>query len=188
MPGEAEHPLYHPSAYEDLAMIRVVAPIFVGLLWITSAAIAQPASSEKSDKAAPTQDELDKQFAETMSGATLVGNFTVAGMEGEKPFKPERYTLGKVSKLKNGYWQFETRIQYGDHDVKLPLALEVKWSGDTPMITLTDVTIPGLGTYTARVLVYRNQYAGTWSGSNHGGHLFGKVVREEGDKPTAEKK
>jgi len=167
-------------------MIRVVALFFASLLWIASVAVAQPAA-EKNDKAAPSQEELEKQFAETMSGATLVGNFTIAGMESDKPLKPERYTLGKVSKLKNGYWQFETRIQYGEHDVKLPLALEVKWSGDTPMITLTDVTIPGLGTYTSRVLVYRNQYAGTWSGSNHGGHLFGKVTRDT-DKAAPEKK
>ena len=31
--------------------------------------------------------------------------------------------------------------------------------------------------YTARVLIYGKQYAGTWSGKDHGGHLFGRIER-----------
>ena len=49
---------------------------------------------------------------------------------------------------------------------------------DTPVITLTDISILGFGTYTARVILYRGQYAGTWSGKNYGGQLFGKIVHE----------
>jgi hypothetical protein len=39
------------------------------------------------------------------------------------------------------------------------------------------LTIPALGTYTARVLLYEDQYAGTWSSKDHGGQVFGKIVR-----------
>jgi hypothetical protein len=46
------------------------------------------------------------------------------------------------------------------------------------VITLTDFAIPGVGTWTARVLLYRDQYAGTWSGKRGGGQMFGKIVRE----------
>jgi len=120
-----------------------------------------------------------------MSGATLVGRFTLIEDKQEQPLKEDRYTLGTVKKLPNGLWSFETRIQYGDHDVKVPLALEVKWAGDTPVITLTDVLVPGLGTFTSRVLVYRDWYAGTWSGGNHGGHLFGRIVHGDAAKDPA---
>ena len=137
----------------------------------------------KTAKPGASQEELEKQFAETMSGATLVGRFTVIEDKTEQPLKEDRYTLGTVKKLPNGLWSFETRIQYGDHDVKVPLALEVKWAGDTPVITLTDVLVPGLGTFTSRVLVYRGWYAGTWSGANHGGHMFGRIVH--GDEAKA---
>jgi hypothetical protein len=89
-----------------------------------------------------------------------------------------------VAKLKGDYWLFETRIQYGDQDVQLPLTLQVKWAGDTPVITLTDVAIPGLGTFTARVLVYRDQYAGTWSGAMHGGQLFGRIEQPAAERGT----
>lgn len=126
--------------------------------------------------------ELEKQFAEMLSNATMEGSYTVTGQEAAAPPKQDKYTLGEVKKLKDDYWLFETRIQYGDHDVKVPLSLEVKWAGDTPVITLTDFQVPGLGTFTARVVVYKDQYAGTWSGGDHGGHLFGKITKQKAEE------
>jgi len=134
-------------------------------------------------QAIPDQAMLDRQFEETLSGSVLEGSFTLTGRENQTP-KSEKYTIEKVSKLQNDYWLFQARIQYGDHDVTLPLPLQVKWAGDTPVITLTDLMIPGLGTYTARVVIYRGQYAGTWSGADHGGHLFGKVVKATAEEKT----
>ncbi len=127
----------------------------------------------------PDRATLEKQFEETMSGATLVGTFTVTGRDDGKKLKEEKYTISKVSKVKDDYWLFVSRIQYGDHDVTLPLTLEVKWAGDTPVITLTDVAVPGFGKFTCRVMVFRDQYAGTWSGGDHGGHMFGRIERTE---------
>ncbi|HWA97171.1 MAG TPA: hypothetical protein VG713_01700 [Pirellulales bacterium] len=145
------------------------------LLVSCGAAVAQ-----EGPKPAPVPDRatLEKQFEETLSGATLVGTFTVAGREDNKPLKEEKYTISKVSKVRDDYWMFQARIQYGDHDATLPLTLEVKWAGDTPVITLTDMAVPGFGTFTCRVLIYRDQYCGTWSGGDHGGTMFGRVVRE----------
>lgn len=152
---------------------------FIVLACVLSCELA--AAQQTAPAPAPSQEELEKQFAETMSGATLIGNFTVVGLNGDKPLKEDRYTLGKVSKLKNDLWSFEARIQYGDHDVKLPLALPVKWAGDTPVISVTDVAFPGLGTYSARVLVYRGWYAGTWHGDTHGGQMYGRITKEKDD-------
>ena len=76
-------------------------------------------------------------------------------------------------------WLFVARVEFGGKDVAVPIPLDVKWAGDTPVITLTDLTIPGLGTYTARVLIFRDHYAGTWSGGGHGGHLWGRIERPE---------
>ena len=126
----------------------------------------------------PDQSTLDKQFEKTMSGATLQGTFTVSGRDDGQPLKEEKYTISKVSKLKDDFWAFNTRIQYGKHDATVSLPLEVKWAGDTAVITLTDYAVPGFGTFTCRVLVFHDQYAGTWSGGNHGGHMFGKITHE----------
>ena len=128
-------------------------------------------------KPLPNKEELEKQFAETMTGATFVGNFTTGEIKPDTKLQPERYTISKAEKLKGDYWLISTRIQYGDHDVTLPLPLRVVWSGDTPVITLDELPIPGFGTFTARVLIFKNQYAGTWSGKDHGGHLFGRIEK-----------
>jgi hypothetical protein len=132
-----------------------------------------------------SQDELERQFAESLSGATLAGHFSVDGRTGAP--SEDRYTIAKVTKLEGEVWKFDVRIVYGQHDVTLPLPLSVKWAGDTPVITLTDMAIPGLGTYTARVLFYRGQYAGTWSASDHGGEMWGRIEKPAGGEPDKKK-
>jgi len=122
------------------------------------------------------QRDLEKRFQQMMSGVALVGHST--NLKNERISGEEKYVIDKVSKLGGDTWLFHTRLQYGSHDIPVPLPVTIKWAGDTPVITLTDLTIPGLGTYTARVLLYRDQYAGTWSGKDHGGQLFGKIVRQ----------
>ncbi|HEX7379362.1 MAG TPA: hypothetical protein VF278_19725 [Pirellulales bacterium] len=141
--------------------------------------LAADESAEKQN--APDRETLIKQFEKSMSGATLVGYFTINGQEGSKGLKEEKYHLKSVKKLKNGdYWQFE--YQHGEAGETTKLPVEIKWAGDTPVITLTDVLVPGAGTFTARVLFYRHEYAGTWSASDHGGRIFGKVVKQDEQK------
>ena len=118
----------------------------------------------------------EQRFQETLSDVTLIGHFTVAGQEDQRALHEEKYTIEKVSKMNGDRWLFSTRVEYGGRDITVPLPLEVKWADDTPIITLTDMELPQLGTYTARVLFYRGQYAGTWSSEKHSGHLFGKIV------------
>ena len=127
-------------------------------------------------KVARTQDDLDRKFQEMMNGATLVGRSTRTNSD--KVYGEEKYVIESVSKLPGETWLFRTRMQYGGHDIPLPLPVTIKWAGDTPVITLTDLSIPGMGTYTARVVLYRDQYAGTCSGENIGGQIFGKIVRK----------
>jgi len=156
--------------------------VCVCLVLVVSKAQAQ--TTKPATTRAATQEDLEKQFAETLSGSTLVGKFTeerAARPDAPRPDrgqpKEDRYTLTKVQKLYGDTWLFVARIQFGDKDVSVPIMLPVKWAGDTPVITVTDAKIPGLGTYTARVMFYRDEYAGTWSGGNHGGHLWGKIEK-----------
>jgi len=176
----------------------------VSLLWGSAGvfaaadAIVACGSDDKPDAAASAeakpldQAELEKKFAETMSGATLIGTFTVTGQTDQK-LNEEKYTIESCKKLKSGKWQFKSRIQYGGKDLTVPLALDVMWAGDTPVITLTDMPVPGFGTFTARVIIFRDEYAGTWSGADHGGHLFGRIERtdksadDKGAEKTAER-
>ena len=124
----------------------------------------------------PAQADLEKQFQEMMSGVTLVGHSTRLNKEGIAG--EERYVIEKVSKISGDTWLFQARMQYGGRDIPVPVPVTMKWAGDTPVIELTDLTIPGMGTFTARVVLYRDQYAGTWSAKDHGGQIFGKIVHE----------
>ena len=125
---------------------------------------------------APTDAQREQKFQEMMSGVALVGRSTRLNREGLSG--EERYLIDKVSKLTGDTWLFQTRLKYGEREIPVPIPLTILWAGDTPVITLTDLTIPGVGTYTARVMLYRDQYAGTWSGKNAGGQLFGKIVHQ----------
>ena len=87
-----------------------------------------------------------------MSGVTLIGHS--ASLKDESIAGEEKYGIEKVSKLGRETWLFHVHIQYGSHDIPVPLPVTIKWAGDTPVITITNLTIPGLGTYTARVLLY----------------------------------
>jgi hypothetical protein len=120
---------------------------------------------------------FEKNFEQMMSGVTMVGRSTSwnrEGLSGE-----ERYRIEKVSKLAGDTWLFQAHMKFGSHDVTLPVPVAIKWAGDTPVITLTDLSIPGLGTFTARILLYRDRYAGTWSAKDHGGEMFGAIVHEK---------
>ena len=121
------------------------------------------------------QAEYERKFQETMQNVTLLGYSTRANKEGT--FGPEKYKIESVSKISGDSWLFKTRLRYDGQDLPVPIPITLKWAGDTPVITLTDMTIPGVGTWTARVMLYRDQYAGTWSGKTHGGTMFGKMVK-----------
>jgi hypothetical protein len=162
----------------------LLAILLVSLSWtIARSEDAPPAAEAKQVAPAVDREALFKQFEETLSGVKLVGRFTILGQE-DGPLPKEEYTINSVAKLPEGdYWLFKTRIKYGENDVTVPLPLEVKWAGDTPIITLTDFTIPGMGTFSARVVIDKKKYAGTWAHGEAGGHLFGVIEKAAAEEP-----
>jgi hypothetical protein len=129
-------------------------------------------------KPVTTQATLDSKFQEMMNGVTLVGRSS--RLNSDRISGEERYVIDGVSKVTGETWLLRTRLQCcGNKEIPVPLPVTIKWAGDTPVITLTDLSIPGMGTYTARVVLYRDQYAGTWSGKDTGGQVFGKIVRNK---------
>ena len=120
--------------------------------------------------------DAERQFIERMTGASLVGRFTIAGRE-DRPARPERYDLSSVEKVGEDLWRFNARIRYGDVDTTLPIVVPMRFAGDTPMISITDLTIPALGTFTARVFFQGDRYSGTWQHGEYGGHMFGRIEK-----------
>ncbi len=155
-------------------ILFVVLSVYVAL-GSTRSSEAQLPIELKPAEAVPDREVLHNHFQETLANVKLVGRFTVLGKE-DGPLSKEEYTIRSVTKLpQDDYWLFNTRIKYGQKDVSVPLPLEVKWAGDTPIITLTNFTIPGMGTFGARVVIHNGKYAGTWTHGEAGGHLFGVI-------------
>ncbi len=168
--------------FQIVAMMMTLSLTFAATAWGdeqgAAAKSASPAKAASEPDAAANADQAKRfqQFEETLADVKLVGHFTILGKDG--PLRKEEYTIKGVKKLPTGdAWLFTTRIKYGENDVQVPLPLDVQWAGTTPVITLTDFTVPGLGTFSARVVIYRNKYAGTWSHGNVGGHLFGTIEK-----------
>lgn len=125
--------------------------------------------------------ETEQAFINMLSGRIMTGAFTVEGREDRTP-KEERYEIGKVTKVEGDLWTIEARIKYGKVDATVPVPVNVLWAGDTPMISVTNLTIPLVGSeFSARVLFYDNLYAGTWKHGSVGGHMWGRIE----DRPAA---
>jgi hypothetical protein len=131
--------------------------------------------AQETPPAQPELTPLEKQFEESMANVTLTGFYT---MGDSAELHEDHYVIEKVTKVKEDTWKFEARIQYNKKDFKVAMPLPVKWAGDTPVISLTNFAVPGMGSFTARVVFYNGAYAGTWSGgAGHGGKLFGKFAK-----------
>jgi hypothetical protein len=138
------------------------------------------------EKPATEMNALETRFAEAMTNAVLRGRWRMLedGRMGEE--QEDKYTIASAKKVGAGKWVLAARIEYGGKDVTVPIPLDVHWAGDTPVLSLTNAGIPGLGTYSARVIVHDGTYAGTWSGPGCGGFVAGVVEKlASGKKPDA---
>jgi len=141
----------------------------------------RPGTTPTPQQPGDAQAQRDDEFKKLVTNARLVGNFTLDGQE-PGTLQREEYVITGAMKLGNGdFWVLTSRIKYGDVDLTVPVPVQVKWAGNTPVITVDSAKIPGLGTFSARVLLDGARYAGTWSHDETGGHLFGVIERGEAE-------
>ena len=128
----------------------------------------------------------EQAFATLLTGADLVGSFTVDGQTGTP--KQDRYSITKATKLKGNQWAIFARIKYNEVDITVPVGVHVDWAGKTPVLSVTDLKIPGLGSeFGSSILFQGDRYAGTWQHGKVGGHMWGRVERTPEAKPVEAK-
>jgi hypothetical protein len=127
--------------------------------------------------------EAERRFTEQMRGVTLVGSFTLTGREEREP-RPDRYEISSVEKVGDNLWRFNARMNCCGVDGAIPVVVPMQWNGDTPMIMMTDTSLPGLGTFTVRLFFYGDRYAGTWQHGSAGGSMSGRIERTAAGPPT----
>jgi len=164
-------------------------PTVVAVVLLATGSTLRAQDSKPADSKPPTtapakpqltQDELEAKFKATLTKATMSGRW--CGIKDGKltPEKEDKYTIVSVNKLGGEAWIINARIQYGEKDFTVPVPVQVKWAGDTPVITVDGMTMPGGKTaYSARVLVYEKTYAGTWSGGDHAGLMNGLITNQK---------
>ncbi|MCO6439164.1 MAG: hypothetical protein J5J06_18900 [Phycisphaerae bacterium] len=153
-----------------------------------SATPPEPAAVEarKRAEADAEQAKRDKSFAESMKGVTLEGVWQMTaegGLNSREPLtepKAERYEIAEATKVVDDQWIINARIEVGDKDVTIPVPVRIVWAGDTPIITVDRVPVPTMGTYSARVMIFRGFYSGTWVNDEkqYGGVMAGRVLRQ----------
>jgi hypothetical protein len=157
------------------ALVTPVILTWAFFAWGSSYATMAQEPAKPTTKPAPPIAE----FEEYLTGAVLTGVFTVDGQNLDK-LEPESYEIKSAKKLE-GYdsvWEITTRIKYGKNDIEVPVEINVEWIGKTPVMVMDSAPIPGLGTFSARVVFHDKKYAGTWKHDDNGGHLFGRVEKK----------
>lgn len=155
-------------------LVRVIGGVLLAaILFVAGWLVARTGMGTTVDRASLS--DRERQFTDRMRGVTLNGSFTLTGRE-NRPLRPDRYDIASVEKVGDGLWRFSARLVHEGTDITLPIVVPMQWHGDTPVITMTDYSIPGLGTFTCRVFFYGDRYAGTWQhGDGMGGHMFGTI-------------
>jgi hypothetical protein len=140
-------------------------------------------------KAAKTRADLEKKFIDTMTNAVLEGSFTIDGRNSDKPPPKDKYEIQSVQKSGGDVWVITAKMSYFNRDFTLPCPVEVRWAGDTPMIMLTKVGLPGMnGKFSTRLLIDGDRYAGTWSHDEVGGHMWGKISKKPAEPKSGDSK
>jgi hypothetical protein len=150
-----------------IALLLLVLVLTFGAGWLT----AKLGIGSAVDPASLT--DLERQFTDQMKNASLVGKFTIAGSEDRAT--ADRYDITSVQKVGDDRWQFQAKI--GETGVSLPIVVPMRWIGDTPIIEMTDYSIPTVGTFSVRLLFYQDRYFGSWQHGKFGGHMFGMIQK-----------
>lgn len=145
-------------------------------------AVADDAPKPAATTSSVEMNDEEKAFAEMLTGVDLVGSFTVDGQPGTP--KQDRYSITKAAKVKGNTWMIHARIKYGEVDITVPVPVKIDWAGKTPVLSVADLKIPGLGSEFGSSILFQGQrYAGTWEHGKVGGHMWGHIEKTPAAAP-----
>ena len=122
--------------------------------------------------------DVERRFSERMRDVSLIGSFTVTGRE-DRPPRADRYDISSVEKVGDNLWRFNARMDCCGVAGEIPIVIPVHFVGDTPMIMMTDTSIPGIGSFTVRLFFYGDRYSGTWQHGAVGGSMSGRIEKKK---------
>jgi hypothetical protein len=143
-----------------------ILPLLLALLFVCGPLRAQSAA---------TADEQEKQFTSLLTNVTLTGRWCLVRDGSLTPERDETYTIVGVQKVSGDQWIVNAELKYQGQKIVAPIPVRMQWAGGAALMIVDGLTIPGGGTYSARVLFHGQTYSGTWSGGDQTGMLHGLV-------------
>jgi len=171
-----------------VTLIRFFIPIGVAV-WVGASAQASaqsqvtepPKEAQKSASAAnkPLPSDPEERFKALFTNVTLSGRWARIkdGLLGEER-AGDKYTIVSVVKRDGDSWTVNAKMKYGEKELILPVPVRMKFAGDTAVLSVEDLGMPGGGTYTARLLIFERTYSGTWKDQRGGGMLYGTIASQ----------
>lgn len=132
----------------------------------------------------PVMPEKLKKLQKRLTNLSLNGQYTMTGQDGAQG--PDSYVIKRARWNKGDSWTLFVYVAYGRNDLTVPIPVDIVWAGDTPVITIDNVGIPLMGKYSARVMLYKNQYAGVWQGARIKGEIWGTLKNLPAKKPATQ--
>lgn len=175
-----------------LMKTRVGAATMGIALALTGTAFAQPNPATPAPSAANTIKDLpgdpEERFKILLSNAYLSGRWAPLknGELGEER-TGDKYNIVGVTKGTGENWIVQAKMKYRDQEMVIPIPVQVKFAGDTAILIVDKLSIPGGGTYSARLMFYERTYSGTWAGGRGGGMLYGVITNETASTPPPNK-
>src|SRR5262245_24994639 len=138
------------------------------------------ASRQAADLQKPAAADAERGFKGLLKNAYLSSRWATLkdGELGEEK-TGDKYNIVGVTKGSGENWTVSAKMKYREQEIVMPIPVQVKFAGDTAIMIVDKLAIPGGGTYSARLLFYEETYSGTWSGGRGGGMLYGVITNEK---------
>ncbi|HSI64391.1 MAG TPA: hypothetical protein VLE43_14785 [Candidatus Saccharimonadia bacterium] len=162
--------------------MRTLSPFLAVCLSLSCASLSP--SQDTAPKPAPaatsaTQTELEAEFTKMLTEATLTGRWCGIKDGHLTEEKEESYTITSVTKIEGDKWTVNARIKYKSADFPIAIPAKVNWAGDTAVMTVADLAMPGGSTYWARVIFHKHTYAGTWGSGGESDGLINGIITQK---------
>jgi hypothetical protein len=113
-----------------------------------------------------------------LSGAGLCTVHIALAFAGRHGWSHEAAVRETARQTMSDLWRFNASMKCCGVNGSIPVVVPMRWNGDTPMIMMTDTSLPGVGTFTVRLFFYGDRYAGTWQHGAVGGRMSGRIEKQ----------
>lgn len=137
-----------------------------------SAPAARSAETANVEAVTRSEEKLKALFTE----AYLSGRWAPLkeGVLGEER-SGDKYQIVSITKVDGDKWTISAKLKYRDQEFVIPIPVTIQFAGDAMVLMVNDFSIPGGGTYSARLLIHEKTYSGSWKSARGGGMLYGTI-------------